>query len=169
MAYPTSALAQTPPCHPLLWLCTDGTLSDPALVLPTGFGTCGSFNHFVAIANQTDCDLAHISGEAWFCGCAGVEPPDDIDAFLNPFGNVTFFNDDFFAGNVTMQESNGKKKMKKEKKEEHKMDKKLKKKGTRRLFRSGEIPEVIARQGGRVRGGYNVGCRTAIYNGRSGN
>jgi hypothetical protein len=149
-------------------LCTDGTLSDPALVHPNG-GTCGSFNHFVAISNQMDCDLAQISGEAWFCGCDGVEPPDDIDAFLNPSGNVTSFNDDLFGGNdtffddnfnddlfggnYTMEESKGKKKMKKGKKEEHKMGKKFKKKGTRRLVRSGEIPEVIARQGGRVRGG----------------
>ena len=81
-------------------LCTDGTLSDPALALPSGT-TCGGFNYLLAVENQTGCDLAQVSGDAWFCGCDGVEPPDDIDAYLNPIGNVTLGDDDFFSGNFT--------------------------------------------------------------------
>ena len=54
-------------------LCEDGNLVDPTLILYNSAYTCESINHLLSVVNQTICDQAHASEEAYLCGCSGVE------------------------------------------------------------------------------------------------
>lgn len=55
-------------------LCADGNLIDPTLTLYNSAYTCESIEFLLSVENQTICDQAHASEEAYLCGCSGVSP-----------------------------------------------------------------------------------------------
>jgi hypothetical protein len=55
-------------------LCADGNLVDPTLILYNSAYTCESIEFLLSVENQTICDQAHASEEAYLCGCSGMAP-----------------------------------------------------------------------------------------------
>jgi hypothetical protein len=56
-------------------LCADGTLSYPNLIPFNNAYTCEGINFLLSVANQSICDEAQASENAYLCGCSGVEAP----------------------------------------------------------------------------------------------
>ena len=56
-------------------LCADGNLNDPNLIPFNSSFTCESLNFLLSIVNQSTCNDACASEEAYLCGCLGIEAP----------------------------------------------------------------------------------------------